>query len=144
MTRTAIYHATPGHIVEQPAWEASVMQDYAWYYQFDEAYDAYTAHLATLRTIPAHDSARSLWKDGQLLTEYVDYVIRDESTVSNNEDGTQTKNPPKFVAFPLPVKGEDDLWKEFMDDIWDMTGISLFERTMTMAKIQQKYIITKR
>lgn len=154
MTRSAIYHATPNHIVEEPTMEKPYAYDI--WLQFKEeggvlvsddhvieAIKEYDNHLATLRTIPAHDSARSLWKDGQKLVDGKDYEVREEPIpyFDHIDDPVEYRTR----AYPIvPVKSEDDLWKEFMDDIWDMTGISLFERTMTMAKIQQKYIITKR
>lgn len=161
MTRTAIYHATPGHIVERPTWEAPVMQDYAWYYQFDEAYDAYTAHLATLRTIPCSLECRGLWKPGQVLVEGVDYRV----VAAFLADGGGVE---EYFAFPLPVKSEDDpAHNERLLNTWNLfvehsrRGFSylkpghpltlndwhkIYENATVdfIAELQQKYIITKR
>lgn len=157
---TAIYNAADNTLTEQSDYDPPPDRPNIRYYSSSQQ-EMYQRHLdawhivmqgysankaqyeKTLRTISAHDSARSLWKDGQKLVDGEDYEVREEPIpyFDHIDDPVEYRTR----AYPIvPVKSEDDLWKEFMDDIWDMTGISLFERTMTMAKIQQKYIITKR
>lgn len=145
MTRSAIYHATPNHIVEEPTMEKpehpklkhirKSSHDIAMA-MYHDAFVEYNAHLATLRTIPAHDSARSLWKDGQVLTEGVDY----------EEHSDEDRIHRIFPIIRTSEQMEDELWKDVLADAeasidWQYQELAEEE---LITKLKQKYIINKR
>lgn len=164
---TATYSLQDNALTEQPAMERPVKPEKHLYpigfMDYDYALDSYylycqkyNEHIATLRTIPCHESARSLWKDGQKVEEGRDYYVTNRVT------------PPKLMAFPLPVKSEDDtVHNEILVNTFNLyveqsrRGYSYLKpgHPLTLndwhkvydnaivdfiAELQQKYIITKR
>lgn len=64
--------------------------------------------------VPCHESARSLWKDGQKVEEGKDYEVRDAEGVP--EHYLSSFPNQKYIAFPLPVKSEDIIERTFSFD----------------------------
>lgn len=142
MTPTATYIAEENCLQELPRMEAPQMQDYAWYYQFDEAYDAYNAHVATLRKIPCDSSCKGLWADQQKVVEGVDYEVR--SALLRDEKYPFLAPTEKPFAFPLvPVKSKDELWREVFGIMHGRfnAGDSLAD---IIRDVDRKYSLTKR
>lgn len=112
MTRTARYNAETNTFRELPGLIKPVWEVTHWNYDdYGSALVAYDAHVAALRTIPGHESCRSVFKDQQVYEEDREYVI---GVYPINE---MRSDEPKYLAYPAPVKSEDEdkLWYQVKD-----------------------------
>lgn len=106
-------------------------------YSYDRLRDKYDEHIASLRTIPCSPSCADLWKDGQVVEEGRDYEVI---------AGTNLVNGKRFeIAEPVAPteQPQEDIWQEFMDDVYEFTGVRLHERALSIARLQKKYHIVK-
>lgn len=159
MTRTAIYSLQDNTLTEQPAIEKpGLPPDQSKYDSLQEwkedtwtwslKHSEYTKAVAECRTIPCHESARSLWKDGQRLEENKDYRLTKNCGVPGGCFFEAACVTCDLIAFPLSVKseqGDDDLWFEMLDTIFDLTVERKHKEVVDkIAELKSKYIITKR
>lgn len=172
---TAIYNAADNTLTEQSDYDPPPDRPNIRYYSSSQQ-EMYQRHLdawhivmqgysankaqyeKTLRTIPAHDSARSLWKDGQKVEEGKEYRI--QLSCSGNFEVCERQfrcSDCTPIAFPLPVKsdriahaGAGDI-RESEDELWHK-AISLImaahdkglSKEDAVGVIKSQYIITKR
>lgn len=145
MTPTATYIAEENCLQEEPTmkkpelWEyfdEAVYQDESTFRDddFKKAIREYKAHLATLRKIPCDTSCKGLWADAQKLVENVDYKLDWDFTKGTGND---------VVAFPLVPVGED-LWEEFLQSVFDATGLNIANYPAGLKLLKSKYSLTKR
>lgn len=155
MTRTAIYSLQDNTLTERPAMEKPDSKDYMKIVhqpfhevscftdnKYYEDLKKYEAEVAQCRTIPAHDSARSLWKDGQKLVDGKDYEVREEPIpyFDHIDDPVEYRTR----AYPIvPVKSEDDLWYKAIDLIMVAHDKGLSKED-AVGVVKSQYIITKR
>lgn len=117
----------------------------------------YQNHLSSLRHHQCDEICMKQWKDGDLLTQDIDYKLHKvcRTYYESCEIGSSCDRC-LLVAFPLPVKSEDDLWKEFLAivaSIHSRFGSNIvkfgFKKASDIllqesAELKQKYSLTKK
>lgn len=132
MTRTARYNAKTNTFRELPEMEKpdDILQDGFFDSTYEKEMQEYRNHLASLRTIPCHESCRSVFKDQEVYEEGKDYKLY------QYEDKL-------ILAYPLSPQSDDDVWNGLVEKI--TTGfIDLKTDEEIIADLKQFYTITPR
>lgn len=148
MTPTATYIAEENCLQELPQMETperhpadidfgSALYNYWWH-----RWEDYNTHLASLRKIPCDPSCKGLWADWQKVVEGKDYEVKMDCKYPVSCFVEETCNCV-YTAFPLVPEGED-LWEEFLQSVFDATGLNIANYPAGLKLLKSKYSLTKR
>lgn len=151
---TAIYSAEDNTLKEQPAMEkpeqplkAIYRRQLQPYYEDMREYDRriteYNAHIASLRTLPCHPSAKSVWKEGDVLTQNKDYNLYKICAVPGGCFDDLACGTCEVQAWPVKIKSEDELWREVIISVNDGAKQEYSWGTI-IAELKEKFTITRK
>ena len=97
----------------------------------------YNAHVASLRTIPCHESFKG--EDGKIYEEGKDFEVVFEETDSGGHWSVKS-----LEIYAAPIPKEDDLWNAAIEIYEDMRPLGKLHRSNMIKELSKHYTITKK